>query len=154
MSFPNGQWPNSALMKIPGGRLAKTPARSYLAMRYYIGHKTGVWLTPTGPNSSYRDLATQKQYWQAHLNGTMPQPVARPGMSFHGEGQAVDLRDPSMWAMVRKYGAKFGWGIAGNSLGSDAPSEAWHSVYKGGKWLNATARLNYFRYQRALRKGK
>lgn len=136
-------------MAIPGGRLAPTPARSYLAMRYFIGHKTGVWLTPTGANSSYRSLEVQQAFWKAHLNGTMPQAVARPGTSNHGNATAVDLRDPIMWAKVRQHGAEFGWGIAGNSLGSDAPSEGWHSVYRGSKRLNAKARFWYARYKLA-----
>lgn len=151
MSYPNGRWPAKALMDIPGGRLSKSAARSYLGMRYFIGKRTGIWITPTGPNSSYRPLSVQRSFWQAHLNGTMPQAVARPGTSNHGIAIACDLRDPIMWAKVREHGADFGWGIAGNRLGSDAPSEDWHMVLRSGK-LNAKARYWYLRYRAAKRR--
>ena len=66
MSYPNGRFPAKALSRIPEGRLASGgPARSWLAMRYYIGRKSGVCLTPTGPSSSYRPIAKQQEIGRA-----------------------------------------------------------------------------------------
>ena len=149
MANLNGRLPASALSDIPGGRLAKgAPARSWLAMRWFIRKKTGVWLYPTGPNSSYRTLAKQQEYWSNYLNGKGPL-AARPGTSNHGFGRAVDLPLPAQQAAVRKYGHLFGWGIAGGKLASDAPSEAWHCTYRGP--YTARARTWYWR-QRAAKK--
>jgi pyruvate/2-oxoglutarate dehydrogenase complex dihydrolipoamide acyltransferase (E2) component len=40
-----------------------------------------------------------------------------------------------MWGIVREIGAEFGWSKAW----SDAPSEAWHIVYKPGVWKGHSA---------------
>ena len=121
-------------------------------MRYFIGRRTGVWLRPSGPNDSYRPLSVQQAYWNAHRNGTMPQPVARPGYSRHGLGRAVDLPTAEMQRAVRIRGAEFGWGIAGSlgGLYSDAPTEPWHAVMNGNK-LTPKARWWYARYRLAKR---
>lgn len=151
----NGNIPARDLIAIPGGKLAPTPARAWLAMRYYVGRKPGgVWLRPSGPDSSYRSLAVQKRFWQLHLDGVMPQPVAIPGRSLHGLGAAVDVSGAAGQSAVRRWGADFGWGIAGNPLGSDAPSENWHAVYRGSKRLNFKARYWYFRYKAARKRAR
>lgn len=152
--FPNGRVPGYALTRIPGGRLRSgTVARSWLALQHYVGTKKKVWLRPTGPHSSYRDLATQQQYWADYQAGRGPI-AARPGTSNHGWGKAVDVPTPAMQAAIRKWGADFGWGIAGNRLGSDAPSESWHSVFRGGDKLSPKARFWFWRYKRAQRRKK
>lgn len=152
MSYPNGRIPHYALTAIPGGRLLSgVPARSWLAMHYYLKIKKGIDLRPTGPNSSYRTYDTQVQFWNDYQAGRGPI-AARPGTSLHGNGKAVDTPTPAMHAAIRKWGADFGWGIAGNRLGSDAPSESWHSVYRGGDKLTVKARFWFWRRRRALKR--
>lgn len=147
MSYANGRLPKSALSSIPGGRLAKGgAARSYLAMRFYIGRKHKVWLTPTGPNSSYRDYETQVRFWNDYQAGRGPI-AARPGSSRHGAGAAVDLPTPPMQMKVRQYGPGFGWLIGALS---DAPTEPWHMRWSGNYTMKA--RIWYWRYRRAMRK--
>lgn len=153
MSYPNGRLPAYALSLIPGGRLARGgPARSYLAMRYYIARKTKgrVWLQPTGTYSSYRPYAIQVKFYNDYLNGRGAL-AARPGSSRHGLGLAVDLPTPAMQMKVRQYGHKFGWGIAGGQLPSDAPSESWHMTFRR---YTATAKFWYWRYRRAQRRNR
>jgi hypothetical protein len=125
-------------------------------MRYFIGRTSGVWLAPTGGQSTYRSLAVQQEFWNAHINGTMPQAVARPGTSRHGYGRAIDLKTEAMQRAVRIRGAEFGWGIAGSlgGLPSDAPSEPWHAVMEQTR-LTRKARIEYWRWVAARkRKGK
>lgn len=151
----NGELTREQLQVIPGGRLrAGTPAKSYLAMRYFIAKRTGVWLKPTGALSSYRDLRGQRLMWQRYMNGG---PIAaRPGTSLHGWGQAVDLPSSEMQRAVRTVGHLFGWGISGGQLSSDAPSEAWHMRWvdvNGNGRMTAKARWWWIRWKVA-RKGK
>lgn len=127
----NGQLPDSALSRIPGGRLRKgATARSWLAMRYYIIRKYGVYITPTGPYSSYRPLWKQREFYAAYRAGRGPL-AAVPGTSNHGLGMAVDVPTPQMQRCIRECGHLFGWGIRGGRLSSDAPSEPWHCTYRG-----------------------
>jgi len=150
MGYSNGKFPSSALTSIPGGRLASgAAARSYLAMRYFIGRETGVWLTPTGPNSAYRTYAKQVEYYNNYQNGNGPL-AARPGTSNHGLGKACDLPSDQRQAMVRKYGHRFRWGIAGGKLSSDAMSEPWHMTFRGGMTPRAT--YWFARYKAAKKK--
>jgi len=73
MSYPNGRIPGYELTKIPGGRLRSgTVARSWLAMHHYLKTKKGIDLRPTGPNSSYRDYATQVRFWNDYQAGRGP----------------------------------------------------------------------------------
>lgn len=147
----NGKLSPSELSKIPGGRLASGgPARSWLAMNYYIGRKTGVWLRPTGPNSSYRPYVKQVEFYNNYLAGKGAL-AARPGTSNHGWGKAVDVPTEQMQAQIRKYGHKFGWGIRGGKLSSDAPSESWHCTFHS---YTPTARLWFAFRRRALKKKK
>lgn len=154
MSYPNGRIPSYALTKIPGGSLRSgTVARSWLALHHYLKTKKGVDIRPTGPNSSYRTYDTQVRFWNDYQAGRGPI-AARPGTSNHGWGKAVDVPTPAMQAAMRKYGASFGWGIAGNRLGSDAPSESWHSTYRGPDKLTPKARYWFWRYKRAQKRKK
>ncbi len=152
--YANGRLPASSLTSIPGGRLRKgAPAKSWLAMRYYISKKTNgqVWLRPTGPMSSYRTYAQQVILRQRYLNGSGAL-AAIPGQSNHGSATkaAVDAKTVEMQGQIRRYGHLFGWGIAGGKLPSDAPGEAWHCVKANG-FLNAKSHYWYlkYRYQRA-----
>lgn len=147
----NGQLPDSALSKIPGGRLKMgAPARSWLAMRYYImRHYRGLAIVPTGPSSSYRTLAKQREFFANYQNGTGPL-AARPGTSNHGLGLAVDVPTAQMQAAIRECGHLFGWGIRGGRLASDAPSEAWHCTYRGP--YTRFARGWYWRRRLAIRR--
>lgn len=156
MSYPNGKLPGWMLSSIPMGRLRRgAPARSWLAMRYYIARKTRgkVWLRPTGPMSSYRTYEQQVILWNRYMDGGAL--AARPGTSNHGSATraACDIPDPAMQAAVRKYGHKFGWGIAGGKLPSDAPSEPWHCTFAQDR-MTPSAKFWFWRYRKAKKKGK
>ena len=148
----NGKLPDSALSAIPGGKLAKGgTARSWLAMRFYIGRKHGVWIRPTGPVSSYRALNAQR-YFYAKWKAGRGALAAVPGTSNHGLGLAVDLPTEDMQRRVREYGHLFGWGIKGGVLSSDAPSEAWHCTYRGP--YTKFARRWYWRRRLSIRRNR
>jgi hypothetical protein len=138
------------LQAIPGGALRRgDPAKSWLAMRYFIGKRNGVWIKPGGPNSSYRTYAKQVEFWDMYQNGGNL--AARPGTSNHGLGLAVDAADPSYQKAIRTVGHLFGWGIRGGQLSSDAPSEQWHCSFRK---MTPKARWWYARYRLARRKKK
>lgn len=143
------------LSQIPGGRLRKgAPARSWLAMRYFIGRRTKgkVWLMPTGPSSSYRPYAKQVEFYELYTSGRGPL-AARPGTSNHGWGLAVDCGNSEYQRSIRTVGHLFGWGIQGGRLSSDAMSESWHTTFRGangrGQGMTWKARLWYARYRAA-----
>lgn len=143
----NGQLKTSDLQAIPGGRLAKgAPAKSWIAMRYFIAKRTGgkVWIRPTGPNSSYRSLRVQQAFFAAHLRGGPL--AAKPGTSRHGLGLACDTPDAAGQRAISVVGEHFGW--AANRV----PGEPWHMEYVGGRWLTPKARVWYWRYRAAGRK--
>jgi hypothetical protein len=123
----NGRLPDSELAAIPGGRLRKDAAAAWNAMRSYIGEKEGVWIVPTSRRCAYRPIADQQYFWDHQ-----PPLAARVGYSNHGWGIAVDLPTEAMKAAVRRHGHKFGWGIRGGKLSSDAPSEDWHCTFHTG----------------------
>ena len=127
----NGPLGDSELAAIPGGRLRKDAAASWLAMRAYIGKKRGVWVCPTSVRTAYRPYADQEYFWNLYRSGRGAL-AARPGTSNHGWGIAVDLPSPAMQAAVRECGHQFGWEIRKGRLGSDAPSEPWHCTYHPG----------------------
>jgi D-alanyl-D-alanine carboxypeptidase len=129
----NGRLPDSDLEAIPGGRLRKDAADSWLAMRTYIGKRKGVWICPTSTRTAYRPFADQEYFWNLYRSGRGAL-AARPGTSNHGWGIAVDLPSPAMQAAVRECGHMFGWGIRGGRLASDAPSEPWHCTYHSGTY--------------------
>lgn len=123
----NGRLPDSALSQIPGGRLEKHAAVAWRAMRTDIGARTGVWIRPAGPNSSYRTYAVQVYFWNLYRSGR-GNLAAYPGTSNHGWGLAVDIATTYMAQLVNKYGAKYGW----QKRWSDAQSEWWHFKYRAG----------------------
>ena len=129
----NGRLPDSELAAIPGGRLRKDAASSWLAMRAYIGKKNGVWICPTSTRTAYRPFADQEYFYNLYRSGRGAL-AAKPGTSNHGWGIAVDLPSPAMQAAVRAAGHEFGWGIKGGKLASDAPSEAWHCTFHPGNY--------------------
>jgi hypothetical protein len=129
----NGRLPDSELAAIPGGRLRKDAAQAWLAMRAYIGKNKGVWICPTSVRTAYRPYADQEYFWNLYRSGRGAL-AAQPGTSNHGWGIAVDIPTPAMQAAVRECGDKFGWGIRGGRLSSDAPSEAWHCTWHPGTY--------------------
>lgn len=149
MSYSNGQIPKSSLYSIPGGYLEKDAAIAWRAMRSYIAQKTGLYIKPGGPISSYRSLAEQRHMWSLYQSGK-GNVAAVPGTSNHGWGKAVDEPVYSHQQAILKYGPKFGWSHAeGARVG-----EPWHFTYTGGykppkdpltpeerKWVNEYARL-------------
>lgn len=124
MPWQNGKLPDSALAAIPGGRLEKNAAASWLQMREYIGKEEGIWICPTSSRTAYRTYAEQEYFWDLyqHHGGNL---AAKPGQSNHGWGLAVDVPYPNMAAAINKHGAKFGW----QKKWSDAPGEWWHFKY-------------------------
>ncbi len=126
----NGKLPAGDLSTIPGGRLRKDAAAAWLAMRRHIGKQQDVWICPTSTRTAYRTFAEQEHFWRVFQSGGAI--AAKPGTSNHGWGIAVDLPRADMQAAVRAHGHKFGWGIRGGQMSSDAPSEAWHSMYHQG----------------------
>lgn len=123
----NGRLPASELSDIPGGKLEHNAARAWNDMYQYIGKMHGVWIRPTGPNSSYRTYAAQQYYWSLYQSGR-GNVAAYPGTSNHGWGKAVDVATTTMAYYINKYGARFGWSHAeGARVG-----EWWHFTFVGG----------------------
>lgn len=123
----NGRLPSDMLSSIPGGRLEHKAARAWNDMYAYIGKQHGIWIRPTGPNSSYRTYAAQQYFWNLYQSGR-GNVAAYPGTSNHGWGKAVDVATPTMAYYIRKYGSRFGWSWAeGQRVG-----EWWHFTYVGG----------------------
>jgi D-alanyl-D-alanine carboxypeptidase len=120
----NGQLSPTDLNPIPGGRLRNDAARSWNAMRKHIGEKTGTWICPAGPRSSYRSYAEQQYFWNLYQSGR-GNLAAHPGTSNHGWGLACDLASTTMRRVIDEHGAQFGW----QKRWSDAPSEWWHLKY-------------------------
>ena len=141
----NGKLPASELAAIPGGRLRKDAAAAWIALRAHIGKEQGVWICPTSQRTAYRPLADQQFFWNLYKSGRGAL-AAVPGTSNHGWGIAVDLPTPSMQAAVRAHGHKYGWGIRGGKLSSDAPSEAWHCTYHPGVFKPPPAKKHVHPY--------
>jgi hypothetical protein len=120
----NGKLSSADLAPIPGGRLARNAAHSWNRMRQHIGTKTGVWIAPGGPRSSYRVYSDQLYFWNLYKSGR-GNLAAYPGSSNHGWGLAVDVATTRMAQLINQYGAPFGW----QKRWSDAPSEWWHFKY-------------------------
>lgn len=119
MSYANGRLPDSALIDIPGGQLARGGAgEAWLAGPAKKG------LRPLGPNSSYRTYAAQLYYWNLYQSG-QGNLAAYPGTSNHGWGLAVDLAEQWMRAWIDSEGHKYGWAK------TEAFSEWWHVNYDG-----------------------
>jgi D-alanyl-D-alanine carboxypeptidase-like protein len=141
----NGKLPTGDLSPIPGGQLRKDAALAWLAMRSFIGRSKGIWICPTSPRTSYRQLADQQYFWNLYKSGKGAL-AAVPGTSNHGWGIAVDLPTPAMQAAVRESGHAYGWGIRGGRLSSDAPSEAWHCTFHPGAFKASPARESMHPY--------
>ena len=120
----NGQLAASSLGPIPGGRLEKSAAASWLRLRAKIGKETGVWICPTSSRTAYRTLAEQQFFWNLYVSGR-GNLAARPGTSNHGWGLAVDVPSVVMARAINRWGASYGW----QKRWSDAPSEWWHFKY-------------------------
>jgi len=141
----NGKLPANELAPIPGGRLRRDAAAAWLALRSHIGNERGVWICPTSPRTAYRPLADQQYFWNLYKSGRGAL-AAVPGTSNHGWGIAVDLPTPAMQAAMRAHGHRFGWGIRGGKLSSDAPSEPWHSTYHPGVFKPPPAKKHVHPY--------
>ena len=120
----NGNLAASALGSIPGGRLEKAAAASWLRLRSRIGKETGVWICPTSSRTAYRTYSEQQYFWNLYTSGR-GNLAARPGSSNHGWGLAVDVPTTRMAQLINQYGASYGW----QKRWSDAPSEWWHFKY-------------------------
>ena len=112
MSASNGNLPASDLGPIPGGQLRKDAATAWNAP----GGPADAGLLPTGPRSSYRTLAEQRELFDELGSGM----AAFPGTSNHGLGIAIDLPEAWMWEWMQENGAKYGW------QKTEAFHEPWH----------------------------
>lgn len=129
----NGQLSASELAPIPGGRLRKDAAAAWNAMLAEAKRRGLAVPMPDGPASSYRTLAQQvqeKAIWTAKGH---PENAADPGHSNHGWGLAVDCGDPEQQHTIDLIGQEFGFD-RGPGGWSDAPWEAWHTLFKPGVW--------------------
>jgi len=124
----NGRLPASDLRAIPGGRLHKDVANSWLRLRQHIGSKAGVWICPTSARTAYRTYEEQVYFWNLYTSGRGAL-AARPGTSNHGWGTTVDVPTPTMARLINQHGAEHGW----QKRWSDAPSEWWHFRYTPGQ---------------------
>jgi hypothetical protein len=120
----NGRMTAGELAPIPGGQLRNDAANSWNRMRQFIGPKSGTWIAPGGPRSSYRPYVDQLYFWNLFRSGR-GNLAAYPGTSNHGEGLAVDLASTAMRRAIDEHGAQFGW----QKRWSDAPGEWWHMKY-------------------------
>ena len=122
----NGRFPDSQLAAIPGGRLAREAAANWIALRAKGGKELGIWISPLGPQSSYRTFGQQQHFWDLYRSGR-GNLAARPGSSNHGWGNAVDLaHPPTMRKVIDRFGAPYGW------RWGEVTSESWHVTYRGG----------------------
>ena len=124
----NGRLPSSTLRGIPGGRLEKSVAASWLRLRAKIGKETGIWICPTSSRTAYRTYSEQVYFWNLYTSGRGAL-AARPGSSNHGWGTTVDVPTTAQAAAINRYGASYGW----QKKWSDAPSEWWHFKYSSGQ---------------------
>lgn len=115
----NGQLPKSSLAPIAGGELRKDAARAWNDGPGKAGCR------PTGSRSSYRTYQEQVYFWNLYRSGA-GNLAARPGMSNHGWGTAVDVAAPWMAEWLDTHGARYGWRKI------EAPSEWWHYNFVGG----------------------
>lgn len=131
-SYPNGQWPDSALCGLKsasGHKLRPSAARAYdaLSAAYLKANGTNLCIT-----DSYRSLASQ-----IDVKKRKPTLAAKPGTSNHGLGLAVDLcggiesfgTPQHIW--MQQHAPLFGffhpsWAQAGGSK-----PEPWHWEYAG-----------------------
>ena len=120
----NGQLPSSMLRAIPGGRLEKATAASWLRLRAKIGKEAGVWICPTSSRTAYRTYGEQQYFWNLYRSGR-GNLAARPGTSNHGWGTTVDVPSTTMASLINRHGASYGW----QKRWSDAQSEWWHFKY-------------------------
>lgn len=121
MSYPNGQFPDSALSPIcGGGALRNDAAASWNRMAAKIYREEGVKIGPKGDFSSYRTVPMQ-----VTMKAMYGSNAAEPGTSNHGLALAVDT---AFDYLINKYGAEFGW----QKKWSDASWEPWHFVYAEG----------------------
>ena len=120
----NGRLPASQLKPIPGGRLRRDVANSWLRLRNHIGRKHGVWICPTSSRCSYRPYHDQVHFWNLYQSGR-GNLAAYPGTSNHGLGTTVDVPSPAMARLINREGAAYGW----QKRWSDAQSEWWHFKY-------------------------
>lgn len=124
LNYANGRLPASALRSIPGGRLERDAAASWLRLRAHIGKKYNVWICPTSSRCSYRPYGDQQYFWSLYRSGR-GNLAAYPGTSNHGWGTTVDVPSRRMAQLINQEGASYGW----QKRWSDAPSEWWHFRY-------------------------
>lgn len=117
----NGRMTPAELEPIPGGQLAIPAARAWNAP----GGPAEAGLRPSAFENSYRDLATQWDYWNLYQEhkGNL---AAYPGTSNHGLGVAIDCANAWEQQWIYDHGAKFGW------RKTEAFSEPWHFNFVGG----------------------
>lgn len=113
----NGRISLDKLVKVGGiNYLRQDAAKSYRAMKR-AAKKDGINLTFSGPQSGYRDYATQERLFREKGDSDTGGLAADPGTSNHGWGMAIDLA-PEGREWVAAHGKRFGFhGIS---------TESWH----------------------------
>jgi hypothetical protein len=130
-SFPNGEWPASALCGLPGGGHSLRPdaAEAYVRLSFSYAAAFG---GPPCLTDSYRSYAQQRR-----VARTKPGLAARAGTSTHGDGQAVDLCGGAevygspVHVWLRENGPRFGWDNPDWARAEGSRPEPWHWEYTG-----------------------
>jgi LAS superfamily LD-carboxypeptidase LdcB len=118
--YANGRIPASAMVEVDGFLVAPSVADNLEAL-LDAAQRDGVWRPgerfATGTYRSYED---QVRLWQEHLAGTHPAPVAEPGTSLHGWGEAIDFNTalPGFIDWLAANADRFGF--------RNLPGESWH----------------------------
>lgn len=121
MPYPNGAFPNSAL--IPGYDLVANNAGYAWLDMVIAAAGDGVTITIV---DGYRDLGTQQHLYDTLGAWSDTNPgAAVPGTSDHGWGTAVDVsRTPQAMAWLGENARRFGWSAT-------ISNEPWHFEYQG-----------------------
>lgn len=133
--FPNGQYPASMLMPVPGSPgefVVRNQAGFDLIAMIAAAREDGVTITIS---DGYRDLAGQQHMWELYQNGT-GNLAAVPGTSNHGHGLAADINTtPEVLRWIEANGAQFGW------VPYQVEGEPWHIEHTSsgaGGWQDSS----------------
>ena len=132
-TFPNGQWPASALCELPGDGHSLRPdaAEAYVRLSFAF---TAAFGGPPCLTDSYRSYAEQHR-----VARSKPRLAASAGTSTHGDGQAVDLCGGAevygspVHVWLRENGPKFGWDNPDWARADGTRPEPWHWEYTGAR---------------------
>ena len=130
-TYPNGEWPASALCGLPGGGHSLRPdaAEAFVRLSFSFVAAFG---GPPCLTDSYRSYGEQRR-----VARTKPGLAARAGTSTHGDGEAVDLCGGAevfgspVHVWLREHGPRFGWDNPDWARADGSRPEPWHWEYSG-----------------------